>query len=368
MMSLRKNILIILAFILAPSLMFANEEHGHASAEEEEFNVTEMIMDHVLDNHSWHILDYEDDNGEEHAVAIPLPVILFHDGNLVTFMSSEFHHGHAVVTKGENHYFLHKDKVYITDEHGHLDMAENDKGEMVVTNAKPLDFSITKNVMGLFISALVLFLIFGSVARSYKKRPGRPAGLQAFIEPVILYVRDDIAKPNIGKKYHKFLPYLLTVFFFIFINNLLGLVPFFPGGANVTGNISVTLVLALFTMIITNASANKAYWKHIFNAPGVPWWLKIPIPIMPLVEFIGVLSKPFALMIRLFANITAGHIIVLSLISLIFIFKTAYMGFVSVPFVLFMDVLELLVAFIQAYVFTLLSALFIGLAVQDDHH
>lgn len=205
------------------------------------------------------------------------------------------------------------------------------------------------------------------MARSYKKRPGRPAKLQGFMEPLVLFVRDDIAKPNIGEKHEKYLPYILTVFFFVLINNLLGIIPFFPGGANVTGNIAVTMVLALFTMIITNVSGNKNYWKHIVNTPGVPWWLKFPIPIMPVVEFIGVLSKPFALMIRLFANITAGHIIAISLISLIFIFKTALMGFVSVPFVVFMDVLELLVAFIQAYVFALLSSLFIGMAVQTEH-
>ncbi|RZK51306.1 MAG: ATP synthase F0 subunit A, partial [Pedobacter sp.] len=190
-----------------------------------------------------------------------------------------------------------------------------------------------------------------------------PKGLQSFLEPVIIFVRDDIAKPNIGHKYAKFMPYLLTIFFFILFNNLLGLFPVFPGSANVTGNIALTFVMATATMLVVNLNGNKYYWKHILT-PDVPWWL---YPIMIPVELIGIISKPFALMVRLFANITAGHIIVLSLISLIFIFKTLAIAPVSVAFVLFMDVLELLVAFLQAFIFTLLSALFIGMAVEEHH-
>jgi len=239
----------------------------------------------------------------------------------------------------------------------------------------PLDFSITKNVVSLFFSVILICWMFISVARRFKNHQNEaPKGLQSWLEPLILFVRDDIARPSIGeKRYERYMPYLLTVFFFIFINNLLGLIPFFPGGANLTGNISVTMVLALFTFIITTVSANKHYWKEIYNAPGVPWWLKFGLPIMPIVEIIGVVVKPFVLMVRLFANITAGHIIALGFISLIFIFGQistgAGYGFsvLSVLFYVFMGLLELLVAFIQAYVFTLLSALYFGMAMAEHH-
>jgi F-type H+-transporting ATPase subunit a len=208
-------------------------------------------------------------------------------------------------------------------------------------------------------------LIFLGIASTYKKREGKaPKGFQSLIEPIIVFVRDEIARPNIGHKYIGYMPFLLTVFFFIWINNLIGLVPMFPGGANLTGNIAVTFTLGVITFLVVTFSGNKYYWKHIF-APDVPWWL---YPIMLVVEIIGVLSKPFALIVRLFANITAGHIIVLSLISLIFIFKTTSIAPVSVAFVLFMYVLELLVAFLQAFIFTMLTALFIGTAVEEHHH
>jgi F-type H+-transporting ATPase subunit a len=247
-------------------------------------------------------------------------------------------------------------KIVEVDEHGEL-----------VEEGFPVDLSITKNVAAMLVAALILLWLFIALARSYRKTGiSEPRGIQGFLEPVVLFVRDDIAVPNIGEaKYDRYMPYLLTVFFFILINNLMGLVPFLPGGANVTGNIAVTMVLALFTFFITQFSGNKQYWGHIFNTPGVPFWLK---PIMIPVELIGIVAKPFALMVRLFANITAGHIIVLSLVSLIFIFKSLALAPVSILFVLFMDCLEILVAFLQAYVFTLLSALFIGLAVQEDHH
>lgn len=212
---------------------------------------------------------------------------------------------------------------------------------------------------------IVLLLVFFSITSAYKKRAGKaPKGLQSLLEPVVLFVRDDVAIPNIGVKHAKYMPLLLTIFFFILINNLLGLVPFFPGGFNLTGNIAVTLTLSAIVLIVINFSGNKYYWKHIFM-PDIPWPLYI---IMIPVELIGIISKPFALMIRLFANITAGHIIVLSLISLIFIFKTIWMSAVSVPFVVFMDCIELLVAFLQAFIFTMLTSLFIGMAVEEHHH
>jgi len=211
-------------------------------------------------------------------------------------------------------------------------------------------------------------ILFISLGRSYRKTGiSYPKGIQSFLEPIVLFVRDDIAIPNIGiHKYAKYMPYLLSAFFFILINNLMGLIPFPPPfGANVTGNIAVTFVLATCTFLITQFSGNKTYWKHVFAAPGVPFWL---LPIMIPVEVIGLFSKPFALMIRLFANITAGHIIVLSLICLIFIFDSLGVAPVSIIFVIFMDCIELLVAFLQAYIFTLLSALFISMAVPEEHH
>jgi len=228
--------------------------------------------------------------------------------------------------------------------------------------------------MAVFISGVALCIIFISVARAYGRRKGMaPKGLQSFLEPVILFIKD-LAVSSIGeKKYEKFMPFLLTLFFFIFFNNLFGLIPFFPGGANVTGNIAVTLVMAAFTFIVTTISANKNYWKHIFNTPGVPWWLKFPLPLMPFIEIVGMFTKPFVLMIRLFANITAGHIIILGFISLIFIFGNLHpalgysVSIVSVLFAVFIGMLELLVAFIQAYVFTLLSALYFGMAVEEEH-
>jgi F-type H+-transporting ATPase subunit a len=282
-------------------------------------------------------------------------------------MSSKFHHGYSsykgfkLAKKGE-----HKGKIVRVKE-GTMEIDEE--------ASMPLDFSITKNVLAIFVSILLLSWIFISIGRAYTRRKGKaPTGLQNFLEPLIIFLRDEVAKAAIGeKKYEKFLPYLLTLFFFIFINNLLGLVPIFPGGANVTGNLAVTGIMALFTFAITTFSGNKAYWQHIFNTPGVPWWLKVPIPIMPVVEFLGIFTKPFVLMVRLFANITAGHIIVLGFMSLIFIFgnmaTVAGLGVapVSIAFGIFMFLLEFLVAFIQAYVFTLLSALYFGMAIEEHH-
>jgi F-type H+-transporting ATPase subunit a len=219
----------------------------------------------------------------------------------------------------------------------------------------------------MLFAALIGLWLFLSLSRSYKKTGiSHPKGIQGFLEPIILFVRDDIAVPNIGShKYMRYMPYLLSVFFFILINNVMGLIPFPPPfGANVTGNIAVTMTLALFTFVIIQINGTKTYWKHIFATPGVPVWL---LPIMIPVEFIGMIAKPFALMIRLFANITGGHIIVLSLVAIIFIFKSLVVAPVSILFVIFMNCLELLVAFLQAYVFTLLSALFIGLAVEEHH-
>jgi len=331
---------------------------GHG---EEKFDAAAAIMHHIADAHEWHIIGH---------TAIYLPVILYTDNGLEIFSSSHFYHNPRTVTysaDGKEHtatWYSHKgfalfhEKVYKLDENGSLSFDED--GHPL--NERVMDFSITKNVASMFVSVALLLLIFGSVAKAYRKRKGKaPKGLQSALEPIVLFVRDDIAQPNIGHQYRRFMPFLLTVFFFIWINNVMGLIPFFPGGANVSGNIAFTFVMGTITFLITTANGNKNYWKHIF-APNVPVWL---YPIMIPVEIISVFSKPFALIIRLFANITAGHIVVLSLVSLIFIFKTVYVSPVSVAFVLFMDVLELLVGFLQAYIFTLLSALFIGMAVAE---
>jgi len=288
--------------------------------------------------------------GDE-SVTIPLPVILYTENNLDIFMSSAFHHGHADVVKG--------DRVYSMDSHGHI----HEKNHKEI-----LDLSITKNVASMFLALIIMLLVFIISARKSIKNNGAPSGILAFVEPLVLFVRDDIVKPNLGHNYKKFLPYLLTLFFFILVNNLLGLL---PGAANVTGNIAVTLVLSFITLLVTNFSANKSYWGHIFKPPGVPLAL---MPIMIPIELVGVFTKPFALMIRLFANISAGHIIILSLISLIFMAQSGLgtagafgLSPVSVLFVLFMYFIEILVAFLQAYIFTLLTSLFIGLATTEAH-
>jgi len=352
--TLRLAGLIIFLLLVGASLSASEPQPEGHGATEQAFDAGTFILNHVSDSHEWHLITKK--NGE--SVAIYLPVILYSkEKGLDFFFSGKLAHGQEY-------------KGYKLEEEGEL------KGKIVMVNNEgiadeenlPLDFSITKAVVGMMFAALIGLVLFLSLARSYKKSGiSHPKGMQSFLEPIILFVRDDIAIPNIGiHRYERYMPYLLTAFFFILINNLMGLIPFPPPfGANVTGNIAVTFVLAFCTFIITQFSGNKAYWKHIFAAPGVPFWL---LPIMIPVEIIGIFSKPFALMIRLFANITAGHIIVLSLICLIFIFDSLGVAPISIFFVVFMDFLELLVAFLQAYIFTLLSALFFSLAVPEEHH
>lgn len=331
--------------ILTFAVLFTS--HSFVFAEkQQEGNKTDFIIHHIKNSHEWHLATF----GHMH-ITVPLPVIIYStDRGFEFFMSSQF--------KDENHNNV-AHNGYIIDEHEHLKPV--DEGRTII------DLSITKNVASMLLSVAILFLVFLTIAKRYKNNAlSPPKGMQSLFEPIILFVRDEIAIPNIGKdKYHKFMPFLLTIFFFIWFNNLLGLL---PGAANVTGNIAVTMTLALFTLIYTLRYSNKNYWAHVFNTPGVPWWLKLPVPLMPVVEFIGIFTKPLSLMIRLFANITAGHIIILSVISLIFIFESIYIGPVSVLFGLFMNFVELLVAFIQAFVFTLLSAIYFGQAVEEHHH
>ena len=334
-----KLILSLLLIFVSTINIFAE----NPTSKEEGFNPTPHILHHIADSYEWHLWG---------DISIPLPVILYTEGNLDVFMSSEFHHGKSKVIRG--------DRTYKIDHHKIVE--ENDK--------KIINVSVTKNVDSMILSVLILFFILRKVSAGYKNKKQAPKGIQAFLEPLILFVRDDIIKSSIGPKYKRYTVFLLTIFFFILTNNLLGLT---PGAANVTGNISVTLVLSLFTFIIITVSANKGYWKHLIKPPGTPLPL---LPIMIPIEIFGVFTKPFALMIRLFANITAGHIIIFSLISLIFVASNNGENVVagwavaplSVMFVLFIFLIEILVAFLQAYIFTLLSAVFIGLAVKEEDH
>jgi F-type H+-transporting ATPase subunit a len=332
---------------------------------DEPVDISKIAFEHILDSHSWHLW------GEGHdAVSVPLPVILKTKNGLVMFMSSEFHHdahGTVVVEKNGERFVNFDENIYYAsetpNEHGqYMTFSKNEKNEKVIENETPLDFSLTKNATQLVLSALILILLFTSVARAYKKTgvTSAPKGKQSFLEPLIVFVRDDLAKENIGAKGEKFTPYLLTVFFLILINNVFGLVPI---SANLTGNIAFTLVLSVCTLIVTNINGNKQYWSHIFlpHAPKAIWPILIPI------EIIGILTKPFALMIRLFANISAGHIIIISLVGLIFIFKSIAVSPISIAFALFIDILEVLVAVLQAYIFTMLTSLFIGAAVTESH-
>jgi len=355
--------LFLAVFSIAP-VAFAQTDTLHADENahtetEKKFDIGKFALHHISDSHSWHVI------GDTY---ISLPVILYTSNGFVNFSSGDFLHDDeakiVVERKGMGFVKLHEKIYYASatpNAHGqYVDLDEKHHA----TNGRPLDISLTKNACTLLISVIVLLVVFLNVANGYKKRKGKsPKGLQSWMEPIILFVRDDIAKPNLGHKYERFMPYLLTVFFFIWFNNMLGLVPFLPGGANLTGNIAVTMVLALATFFLTVFNGNKYYWKHIFM-PDVPWWMYI---VMVPVELFGIFTKPIALMIRLFANITAGHILVLSLICLVFVFDSLYIAPISVAFAVFIGAIELLVAFIQAFIFTILSALFIGMAVEEHH-
>ena len=331
----------------------ANKKHSPEQEKEapEKFNAGHLIMEHIADAHEWHVAGH---------LAIPLPVILYSKAKgLDIFLSNKLEEKNCY--KG---YQLQSKEIVAVNADGSVDER---------ATAGLWDISITKNVAALMISMCLMLLIFITIARSYTNNKDKaPRGLQSFLEPIIIFVRDDIAKSSIGKKkYEKYMPFLLTAFFFILINNLLGLIPIFPGGANLTGNIAITMSLAILTFFITSFSANKNYWRHVIAMPGVPGWVLF---LLTPIEILGVFLRPFVLMIRLFANITAGHIIALSFFSLIFIFAemNVFLGYgvsvLSLAFTVFMNLLELLVAFLQAYVFTLLSAIYFGAAVEDHHH
>ncbi|PCH96077.1 MAG: ATP synthase F0 subunit A [Bacteroidetes bacterium] len=334
------------------STALANEEPTDSH---EKFDAGKLILEHISDAHDWHLWDWAG-----HPVSIPLPIIIYDSKRgLSFFSSSRFEHGHVAY----NGYAIDHNHIIAVNEDG----TKNEEASKAI-----FDFSITKNVTSLMISITIMLFVFISVARTYARNPDKaPTGLQSFIEPIIVFVRDDIAKASIGEKnYRRYMPFLLTVFFFIWINNLLGLVPIFPGGVNLTGNISITFTLAFMTFIITLISSNKNYWRHILAMPGVPTGILF---ILTPIEIMGMFLKPFVLMIRLFANITAGHIIALSFFSLIFIFGEMHwaaglgVSLLSVAFTVFMTMLELLVAFLQAYVFALLSAMYFGMATEESH-
>lgn len=355
-----KRIVFTVLFLSVCSVGFAKD--AKEGGDDETFDPKEMIMHHVKDAHEFHIIDWN-----EKPVSLPLPIILWTDNGLTTFMSSAFHHddsGHEVVERNGAKFVKFHEKIYQLND-GASEVKFDEKHN-IINGAKPLDFSITRNVFMMWVSVAVLLFIFFSAARSYRKSENNvPSGIGSFVEPLVVFVRDEIAKPMIGEhKYKRYMPYLLTIFFFIWINNIFGLIPIL-NGANLSGNIAFTMVLAIFTFIITTLSGNKNYWKHIFWMPGVPVPMKIFL--MP-IEIIGMFTKPISLMIRLFANITAGHIIILALMSLIFIFKSVAIAPVSVAFSLFITVIEIVVTAIQAYIFTILSALYFGMATEETHH
>lgn len=344
--------IVFLSFFSRSSATLKNEDP------EEPFNTSELIFHHIGDSHSFHVVG---------DISLPLPVILWTDQGLEMFMSDEFHHdveGRVIVERNGLRFVNIHDKIYQLN--AGAGTVEFDREQHPVNASRPLDFSITKNVFSMFLSMLIIMLLFTTAARSYRKSDTNvPTGIGKFLEPIIVFIRDEIAIPNIGEhKYKKYMPYLLTLFFFIWVNNLFGLIPFFPFSSNLSGNIAFTLALAVLTFILTLYSSKSAYWKHMLWMPGVPVYMKI---FLAPIELVGMFVKPLALMIRLFANITAGHVIVLSLISLIFVLNTLWVSPASVLFVVFISIIEVLVVAIQAYIFTLLSALYFGQALEENH-
>ncbi len=343
MISKRFTSICVLFFLIGFSSLKATETIAEETDKQEEgFDFGELLMHHVKDAYTWHFFTL----GNVDAT-IYLPIIAYKNGDGLDVFSSR------KISDGNTY---HNYKI----EEGHLVRQDG---------MKFLDFSITKVAASIMVSAILLLFIFIGVARKYKgKEKKAPHGFQAFIEPLILFIRDDVAKPILGERTYFYLPYLLSIFFFIWINNMMGLL---PGAANVTGNIAITCTLAIFTMLVVNVSGNKHYWMEIFAPPGIPLWL---LPIMWIVEIMGIFTKPFALMVRLFANMISGHMIILSILGLIFLFAELSAGLgwgiaiFSVAMSTFMLSLDLLVAALQAYIFTILSALFIGLAVQDAHN
>jgi len=341
----------LLTFSLTVTAQFNEEHEGSLEEVNLKTKIKESINHHLLDTHDF-IFFSDTETGKHYGFS--LPVILWDEG-FQMFSSSKFHHGETVAENNGNFYKLYHNKIYRTDAQGTITLDDHNHP----TQIKPFDFSITKSVLMIIVTGILMFFAFVGMAKSFKKDPV-VTGAGRFLEPIILYIRDEIAIPNIGiNKYKKYMPYLLTVFFFVWFLNLFGLTPL---GVNVTGNIAVTFALALITFIITQFSGNKNYWKHVFWMPGVPVPMKI---ILAPIELLGVIIKPFALMIRLYANIMAGHIVLMSLIGLIFVFQNWIGSSLSFVLSFAISLIELLVALLQAYIFTMLSALYFGFAVEE---
>ncbi|RYZ30642.1 MAG: ATP synthase F0 subunit A [Chitinophagaceae bacterium] len=355
----------------------SDEKGGEGHKEQGKFDANEVIFGHVMDAHQFHFFSWEGSDGEQHHATLPLPVLLYEPGRGFSFFSSgNFHHGeeayngYRIITA---HYKEQLKEQGMQESEIRLLSDEQivavDNNGYILPNVKVYDFSLTRNVVQMFIALAILLWLMLSIAKKYRTGQGitsAPKGWQNAVEPVIQFVRDEVAKPNIGHAYKKYMPLLLTIFFFILINNIVGLI---PGSANVTGNIAFTAVLGLVSFLVITFSGNKHYWGHIFNPP-VPFGIKF---IMIPVEILSIFTKPFALIIRLFANMLAGHIIIICLISLIFIFGNMSTGIgigfspISIAFAVFIYVIEVLVAFIQAFIFTNLTAVFIGQATEDHH-
>ncbi|NNF18246.1 MAG: F0F1 ATP synthase subunit A [Flavobacteriaceae bacterium] len=356
---------LIVSALLMSFTGFAKDakEAGEAPEKDKKTEIKEYIEHHLKDSHSFSLFSYTKDNGEHVYVDVPLPVILWDEG-LKVFSSSRFHHGETLAEVDGSYYKLYHNKIYETNADGEIRYNEEHK----VLNEKPLDLSITKNVVMIFITGLLILWIFSSLARSYAKNNNMPKGFGRFMEPIVLYIRDEIARPNIGeKRYRRYMPFLLTIFFFIWFLNIFGLTPL---GVNVTGNIAITFALALMTFLITSFTGTKTYWKHLFDPLGdtMPWYAKVPLYIILIpIELLGTIVKPFSLLIRLYANMTAGHIVLMSLIGLMFIFKSWIGSPLSFALAFAISLIEVLVALLQAYIFTMLSALYFGFASEEHH-
>ncbi len=341
-------------FMLSSGIVASESATPHEEGKQDiKTEIKAYIGHHIQDSYDFNLFELDGKH-----IGFPLPVILW-DNGLHVFLSSHFHGGESVAESKGNYYVVSHNKIYKTDASGSLTFDSNHHA----LNAKPLDFSITKNVFMILVVSLLMLWMFGSMAKSYKNNNGLPKGIGRFLEPIVLYIKNDIAIPNIGEKhYKKYMSYLLTVFFFVWIVNLFGLTPL---GVNVTNNIAVTFTLAILTYLITTFTAKKDYWMHIFWMPGVPAPMKL---VLAPIELLGTIIKPFSLMIRLYANITAGHIVMMSIIALMFIFKNWVGSSLSFFLAFVLSILELLVAALQAYIFTMLSALYFGSASEEHHH
>jgi len=341
-------------FMLSSGIVASESATPHEEGKQDiKTEIKAYIGHHIQDSYDFNLFELDGKH-----IGFPLPVILW-DNGLHVFLSSHFHGGESVAESKGNYYIVSHNKIYKTDAAGSLSFDSNHHA----LNAKPLDFSITKNVFMILVVSLLMLWMFSGMAKSYKSNNGLPKGIGRFLEPIVLYIKNDIAIPNIGEKhYKKYMSYLLTVFFFVWIVNLFGLTPL---GVNVTNNIAVTFTLAILTYLITTFTAKKDYWMHIFWMPGVPAPMKL---VLAPIELLGTIIKPFSLMIRLYANITAGHIVMMSIIGLMFIFKNWVGSSLSFFLAFVLSILELLVAALQAYIFTMLSALYFGSASEEHHH